>query len=1524
MIPGVDEAIKWAVPKVLDLGWNQAGRWLNRRNATKEFVRLFRQELRNCGVDDKQIKQKKYDKYLGKLVSDSEIQALIAKSFESSNFEFDRDRLASIWTQKYQPSEVPFPDAFDWDSLIEKYQAAVKELRKRDKKEGEIIRGEATEANTAALKKIAHMPVGFDVSKYKTSLYESYGFLKLRTLDSNDENYRIKLWRMFIEQNVRESLQPSRFEIPQDYKQQLLKSEQLESNLKPEQVEQYSRQYLEKSAEPVLKAIDNEKCLRAVIVGDPGSGKSTLLQYLALDWAEGKTTRFPLLIELREYVNDRSQSKTFLDFLERSVRADCNFDRDKLDEHLQTKSSLVMFDGLDEIFDPQDYEAVVDEIAKFATQKYPKVKIIVTSRVVDYNPERLRDVNFQHFTLQNLNEAQIEEFIDKWHEFAMGGDPEKERLKQRMKEDIKNSPAIENLADNPLLLTLMAILNRRESLPRDRVALYEQASGVLLHNWDVDRKKLELPLYTIGRDEKQAMLRKIAYEMQSGEKGIAGNLIDAGRLKDILTDYLKPKLGDRAWETAGRLIEQLRSRNYILCDRGRDTYGFVHRTFLEYFCAKEIVLQFEKERSLSLEQLRDDIFDRHWQDKTWHEVMRLICGLLAPKFAGELVEFLTEREVERADHLKENKATKEAFQHLQLATECFAEIRDPESIPSIAAKLKQKLKNEIEIQSEILLSDEAAELLLESIAKYYDTEPETLSYLQNIGLDNPDESVRQAAVWSIAQYYHTQLETLTYLQNVVLDDPDESVRRAAVWSIAQYYHTQLETLTYLQNLVSGHEIDTVVRRVTIATVGQPEILIHLQTLAISLQDLDKSVRETAVRSIARYYHTKPETQIYLKDLVSGHDLPESVRQAAVWSIAQHYHTEPETITYLQTLVSGHDLPELVRWVVVMSIAAFYQTEPETITYLQNLVSGHDIPESVRCAAVESIAGYYQSKPETRTYLEDLVSRHDISEFVGGLAVASIAVSYQTDSETLSYLENLISRHELPEFVRQMAVVSIAQFYHSDETLSYLENLISGHELPELIRQTAVVSIAQFYHSDETLSYLENLISGHELPELIRQAAVVAIAQFYHTEPETLSYLENLVSSDDLPELVRQAAVVSIAQYYHTESETRTYLENLVSSDDLPESVRWKAVESIAQYYHTESKTLTYLKPLVACDDLPESVRHATVMSIAQYYHTEPDTLTYLENLLSRHDDLPEWVRRAAVWSIARYYHTKPETLTYLENLLSLNPLSELVQRAAVESIDRYYHTESNTLTYLQNRVSRHDLDEWIRRAAVESIAEHYHTEPETLTYLKTLAQDDPSMSVRWAADESIERYYPAKPETLTSLQNSVSCRDLNEWVRRAAVESIGEYYHTEPETLTYLQSLVSRDDLPEWVRRAAVESIGEYYHTEPEILIYLQTLVLRHDLDKWVRGAAVESIAASYHMESEILIYLQTLVPRHDLPELVRWAAVESIAQYYHTEPETRTYLEKLVSRHDLPELVRQTAMESIAQYYRTEPETLS
>ncbi len=89
--------------------------------------------------------------------------------------------------------------------------------------------------------------------------------------------------------------------------------------------------------------------------------------------------------------------------------------------------------------------------------------------------------------LQDLDDDQINDFLDRWHNVTFENEQDKQLKRNRLSMAIEGSKAIRELAGNPLLLTMMAILNRNQELPRDRVHLYQQASRVLLHEWDMDR-----------------------------------------------------------------------------------------------------------------------------------------------------------------------------------------------------------------------------------------------------------------------------------------------------------------------------------------------------------------------------------------------------------------------------------------------------------------------------------------------------------------------------------------------------------------------------------------------------------------------------------------------------------------------------------------------------------------------------------------------------------------------------------------------------------------------------------------------------------------------------------------------------------------------------------------------------------------------------------------------------------------------------------------------------------------------------
>jgi predicted NACHT family NTPase len=355
----------------------------------------------------------------------------------------------------------------------------------------------------------------------------------------------------------------------------------------------------------------------------------------------------------------------------------------QLQEQLKAGEAVVMFDGLDEIFDPGKREDVITAIHRF-TNEYPRVRVIVTSRIIGYKPQRLQDAGFHHFILQDLNAEQIQDFVRRWHELTFTDAGEKARIRDRMKRALAYSSTIRDLAGNPLLLTIMAILNRGQELPRDRAELYNQASRVLLYQWDVERSLVEdsrLDPKTIDAKDKQEMLRRVAYKMQAAPEGLAGNIISAEDLENTLTAYLKNKDFDRPKERAKLIINQLRTRNFILCFLGADTYGFVHRTFLEYFCASEVVERFQKTQEISLEELKTEVFGKHWDDESWQEVLCLIAGLIAGKFTGKLIEFLIEQDGEA-----------QKFRNLFLAAKCLNEVRDRKEIAAVESQLLERLK----------------------------------------------------------------------------------------------------------------------------------------------------------------------------------------------------------------------------------------------------------------------------------------------------------------------------------------------------------------------------------------------------------------------------------------------------------------------------------------------------------------------------------------------------------------------------------------------------------------------------------------------------------------------------------------------------------------------------------------------------------------------------------------------------------------------------------------------------------------
>ena len=605
--------------------------------ALKEFLELVQEELETADYQEAQIKL--FIQPLTQFVKNERVAAILGQAFEADCRAIDTSGLARIWRDLDLPN---LPPEFDWDLVGKLYVRKVKVIVQKSEKLRSIFAVESQAAAAESLRSLVGIAPEFELGRYAEGLREQYGNLKLESLDTTGVCYReLKLWQVFVPQNVRgcQEFLPQIHEIPKEHLRRLRdRGELSEAEVAEGELEQHRRVYGEQTIRSVLEVVSNplgenlpSAVQYAVILGDPGAGKSSLLQYLALGWAEQPLSQLPLhpiplLIELRTYARDKQERKCtdLLSFIH-GGNITCRLNQQQLHDKLRAGQAVALFDGVDEVFDPQLRDEVVTDIHRF-TNDYPQVRSVVTSRWLGYKARRLRDAGFLHFMLQDLEEEQIQDFVQRWHDLTFADGVDRARKQERLEKAIRDSKSIRELAGNPLLLTMMAILNRNQELPRDRPELYNQASRVLLHQWDVERALVEdcrLDPKTIDYRDKQAMLRKVAHHMQSSQKGLAGNIISGLDLERILMDYLKTIEVEQPRTVARLMINQLRTRNFILCYLGADSYAFVHRTFLEYFCAWEFVWQFKETQTLSIEQLTEEVFG-HWREESWEEVMCLI------------------------------------------------------------------------------------------------------------------------------------------------------------------------------------------------------------------------------------------------------------------------------------------------------------------------------------------------------------------------------------------------------------------------------------------------------------------------------------------------------------------------------------------------------------------------------------------------------------------------------------------------------------------------------------------------------------------------------------------------------------------------------------------------------------------------------------------------------------------------------------------------------------------------------------
>ena len=407
------------------------------------------------------------------------------------------------------------------------------------------------------------------------------------------------------------------------------------------------------------------------LLGVPGQGKSTLTQYLCQQHrgtilaSQGiedplhatvplGEPKLPLRIELKDYAEwidgydpfdehrkvTRRRSRTarsaetYIAELCSTLSGGRKVTVEEVQSLLERYPTLLVFDGLDEVANPELRAIVVEEIEQLITrigrsEVRPNFQILVTSRpnstgLAEPDPRR-----FQRLRLEPLSDALQNEYVIKWCD-ARNIDGAQRSDIRRIFRDRTALDHVAQLADNPMQLTILLYLISRkgDAVPVSRTPLYSSYMETLL-----DR---EVAGGHIGRNaapQVEEVTAFLGWHMQSGvENAASAGTMVRRDLENTILLYLKEV--EAAGHDAAAIFRAASDRFWALTSKVDGQFEFVVQPVREYFAARFLAEWAGRDLKapLSKEEVLAEMLGRPY----WLNTTRFYAGFASPNELGAL------------------------------------------------------------------------------------------------------------------------------------------------------------------------------------------------------------------------------------------------------------------------------------------------------------------------------------------------------------------------------------------------------------------------------------------------------------------------------------------------------------------------------------------------------------------------------------------------------------------------------------------------------------------------------------------------------------------------------------------------------------------------------------------------------------------------------------------------------------------------------------------------------------------------
>jgi hypothetical protein len=380
---------------------------------------------------------------------------------------------------------------------------------------------------------------------------------------------------------------------------------------------------------PISKTLEIDDIGHLVVLGDAGSGKSTVAQYicLLLSKQHGKgLTRIPFKIPVRMFISEKNKRKgdySLIDY----ILDDINLMRRHRErkcpksfvEYCLENGSLVILDGLDEVPDVAQRKNICTEILKLMTD-FENVRFVVTSRAQGYSDAPLSWAAFLHVELKPVEKESVDDFVTRWYEYRES-DPRQREERITSFQRAKNDKSVNQLTANPLMLTIMALINEKGSLPRLRTKLYDTCINTYL-----EREGLkDLLWYDVN--EIRSVHEDLGYWMHTKFESEKQQEVDIETLKQKMLGFLvgrSPLPREIQQEKVMKFISLARNRIGLITEKERGCFSFGLRSIQEFFAACYINDFIAYGVNDLWASTRAKVSSPYW-----HEVIRFLIGIIS-------------------------------------------------------------------------------------------------------------------------------------------------------------------------------------------------------------------------------------------------------------------------------------------------------------------------------------------------------------------------------------------------------------------------------------------------------------------------------------------------------------------------------------------------------------------------------------------------------------------------------------------------------------------------------------------------------------------------------------------------------------------------------------------------------------------------------------------------------------------------------------------------------------------------------